>query len=208
MRILVAIDSLRKQMDRNVAMAERAVQGGVNDATLSLKATLRGQVASAGLGNRLANTWRSNVKPKRPALDADGMVWTKAPHIMRTHAFGATIRAKNGRFLAVPTKEAGAGRRGSRLTPASWERRTGRKLIFVPARGSRPALLITDAATGSFTKRGAARTSRAATPRSASSVVVFILRPQVTLRKRLNVEGAANAAVASIPSRIAHRWQQ
>lgn len=206
MRLIATIDSIRKQMDRNVAMAERAVQGGVNDATIGLKNALRSQVVTAGLGRRLSTTWRSNVKPKRPALDADGMVWTKAPHIMRAHAFGATIRAKRSQFLAIPTREAGAGRRGSRLTPRAWERRTGRKLIFVPARGARPALLITDAGTGSFTRRGAARTSRSASPRSATVVVIFVMRKSVTLRKRMNVDGAANAAVRSIPARINRRW--
>ncbi len=207
MRLIATIASIRKQMDRDVAMAERAVQGGVSDATLALKNTLRSQVVTAGLGRRLSTTWRSNVKPKKPALDADGMVWTKAPHIMRAHAFGTTIRARNSRFLAIPTREAGAGRRGSRITPQAWERRTGKRLIFVAARGSRPALLITDAGTGSFTRRGAARTSRAASPKSATSVVVFRLYPQVTLRKRLNVEGAANAAIRAIPAAINRRWQ-
>lgn len=210
MRLIATIDSVRKQMDRDVAMAERAVRGGVNDATLALKTTLRSQVTAVGLGQRLANTWRSNVKPKEASLTADGMVWTKAAYIMRAHAFGAVIRARNGRFLAIPTREAGVrtGGRGAKVTPESWQRRTGRKLIFVPASGSRPALLITDAATGTFTRKGAARTSRAASPRAPSSVVIFILLPQVRIRKKLNVEGAANAAVASIPKYIASRWQQ
>ena len=64
--------------------AERAVTAGVRAATLGLKAELRAQVTSAGLGQRLANTWRSRIYPEgQQSLGAAGFVWSKAPHLIR-----------------------------------------------------------------------------------------------------------------------------
>jgi Family of unknown function (DUF6441) len=46
---------------------ERAVATGTRDAGRGLKTDLRRQVASAGLGQRLANSWRDKHYPE-PAL--------------------------------------------------------------------------------------------------------------------------------------------
>jgi Family of unknown function (DUF6441) len=44
---------------------ERAVSSGTRDAGRGLKTELRRQVASAGLGQRLANSWRDKHYPNQ-----------------------------------------------------------------------------------------------------------------------------------------------
>ena len=84
--------------------------------TRGLKTELRRQVASAGLGQRLANSWRDRHYPNQ-RLDAASLVYTKAPQIIRAFDEGALIRSKRGRFLAIPT--ANAPRKGNDGWPIS-----------------------------------------------------------------------------------------
>ena len=86
-----AAASLRQEGDSLIA----AAAGGVADATASLEQTLRRQVVGAGLGQRLAGTWRSQIFPPT-ATKAAGEVWTVAPLIIQGFDEGATIIARNG----------------------------------------------------------------------------------------------------------------
>jgi hypothetical protein len=61
--------SLQADMQRELRDLERAVAGGTRDAGRGLKTELRRQVSSAGLGQRLANSWRDRHYPNRK-LDA------------------------------------------------------------------------------------------------------------------------------------------
>jgi len=209
LRITAVIADFRKQMAREIRAGEIAVHGGVVEATDTLKKRLRFMTTSAGLGVRISRTWRSKVKPDTPAkMTADGLVWSKVPHIMRTHAFGATIRARNVKWMTIPTPIAGKGKRGGRITPREWEAKTGRKLRFVPAARGRPPMLVTDHSTGGRLKSGAARISRAASPRVAKTEVIFILRRVVKLEKVMDVERAAAMEVARIPEYVKKRWKK
>ena len=112
------------------------------------------------------------------------------------YAEGAVIRSKQGLFLAIPTPAAGRfGDNRQKITPGSWERIHGLPLRFVYRRGS-PSLLVADNVR--LTKRGRAeanigRRQDAAFTRLAgrTTVPLFVLVPQVTVRKRLDVDGAA-----------------
>lgn len=53
--------------------------------------------------------------------------------------------------------------------------------------------------------RGSAHSNRRKT--GQASVIVFILVPQVALKKRLDVEGATNRQAARVPSLIARHWR-
>ena len=86
-----AAADLRQEADSLIA----AAAGGVADATTALEQTLRRQVVGAGLGQRLAGTWRSRVYPLT-ATKASGAVWTVAPLIIQGFDDGATIIARNG----------------------------------------------------------------------------------------------------------------
>jgi Family of unknown function (DUF6441) len=57
--------SLQADMQTGLRDIERAVATGTRDAGRGLKTELRRQVASAGLGQRLANSWRDKHYPKR-----------------------------------------------------------------------------------------------------------------------------------------------
>jgi Family of unknown function (DUF6441) len=61
---------------------ERAVTTGTREAGRGLRTELRRQVTRAGLGQRLANSWRDKHYPNQ-RLDAASLVYTKAPQIIR-----------------------------------------------------------------------------------------------------------------------------
>jgi hypothetical protein len=50
--------SLQADLQRELSGIERAVENGTRDAGRGLRAELRRQVTSAGLGRRLAHSWR------------------------------------------------------------------------------------------------------------------------------------------------------
>lgn len=200
-----------------VTDVERAVTAAMDEVTSGLKAELREQVTGSGLGGRLANTWRGKRYPiSGLSADAAAFVWSRAPNIIDAFERGVTIRSKRGLWLAIPTPAAGAtgldasGAR-KRVTPGGWERRTGMRLRFVYRRGA-PSLLVADDAR--LGKSGLARSRVHKTKAGGSyvplagrqTIVVFILVPQVTLRKRLDVDGAGNRWADRVPGLIAQRW--
>lgn len=122
MRVSAAIrGDLAEMMKAERRKGEAATFAGVDQATQGLRLDLRKQITGAGMGQRLANTWRSKTyPPDRQSFKPGGSVWSKAPKIVSVFATGATIRAKNRRFLAVPLPAAGKRSRGAKLTPAGW----------------------------------------------------------------------------------------
>lgn len=148
-------------------------------------ADLRRQVTEAGIGQRLANTWRAELYPKgRKSIKAAGFVFTKAPTIIRAFDQGAVIKSKHGFWLAIPTEAAGKGARGKRMTPDLWEQMHGVRLRFIYRRGA---------------PHGAG---------AVHGVVVFILVPQVNLKKRLDVDAAAERWVSALSELIVRNWRK
>jgi len=194
---------LVKLVEAEVKAGERAVTTSIRHAGDGLKTAWRRQITGGGLGQRLANTIRSAGYPKgRNSLNAAALVWSKVPVIVGAHDTGPLIRSKTGLWLAIPTPAAGKSRRGGRLTPGEWERRTGLRLRFVYRRTG-PSLLI---AKGRLSTRGRAVASRSKTGRGLASVPIFLLVPQVRLRKRLDLERDARAALNRLPASIAANW--
>lgn len=191
-------------MRREVAAAENATSKAIHIAGGSLKADWRQQVVAAGLGTRLGNTIRSQTYPKgKDSLRATSLVWSKAPRILSSFEQGALIRAKNGFWLAIPTEAAGRGPGGRRFTPGEWERRRGMRLRLVyRLRGG--SLLVADKAR--LNTKGIAAVSRSRTGRNQVTVPIFILVPQVRLRKKLDLTIPANRAISSVPGLIIAHW--
>ncbi len=187
---------------------ERAVAAGTRSAGQSLKTELRRQVTSAGLGQRLANSWRDRHYPNRK-LDAASLVYTKAAQIIRAFDEGAVIRSTRGRFLAIPTENAPRkGTDGRRISPSTFPDHRFGPLRFVP-RQSGPSLLVVDGLRASYSRQtGQLRGFRRATDRARRSgqglttVVMFLLVPQVKLRKRLDVTRAAKRWSGQLPALI------
>ena len=189
--------SLQVGMRAELRAIERAVASGTKDAGRGLKTGLRRQVVSAGLGPRLAKSWRDKHYPNEK-LDAASLVYSKAPQIIRAFDESALIRAKRGRFLAIPTENApkrGTDRR--RITPRNFpEHRLG-ELRLVPRRNG-PSLLVVDGVSASFSRKtGNLRGFRKASDRAQrtgaglATVVMFLLVPQVKLEKRLDIKREA-----------------
>jgi hypothetical protein len=175
----------------------------VGQAGTSVKTAWHTQITGAGLGQRLANTIRSEQFPKgRPSLNAATVVWSKAPVIIGAHDTGPLIRSRDGFWLAIPTPAAGKSTRGGRITPGEWERRSGLRLRFVYRR-SGPSLLVAE---GRLNTKGRAVASRSRTGRGVTTVPIFLLVAQVKLRKRLDLARDAERAQVEIPASIVANW--
>ena len=212
MKLAAAISGdLRKFMAEEIKDAEDAVTAGMRQAADGLKADLRRQVTEAGMGQRLANTWRAELYPKgRKSIKPAGFVFTRAPTIIRAFDLGAMIKSKHGFWLAIPTPAAGTGTRGKRMTPGLWEQMHGSRLRFIYRRGA-PSLLVAENMRARTGKRGGfAKGSASAlrTGRGMTSVVMFILVPQVSLRKRLDVNAAAERWASALPELIVRNWRE
>jgi len=203
---------LRKTVDREGVQLARGATAAVGKVTRGGRDRLRRQVQNAGLGSRVANAWRDRVYPGggKVSLGAAGLVWSKAPDIVRAFDDGTVIRSSNGFWLAIPTPQAPKrGEGGKKLTPSNFPEHRFGPLRFVPAvkgngRSGRVALLVVDNVRigktgkaravkgGQFTKAGRLK-------KGVASTVMFILVPQVRLSKRLDigaVEGWMRRAIA------------
>jgi hypothetical protein len=209
MKLAVGIvRSLQADMQAELRDIEHAVATGTREAGRGLRTELRHQLSSAGLGQRLANSWRDRHYPNRK-LDAASLVYTKAPQIIRAFDEGAMIRSKRGRFLAIPTENAPRkGSDGRRISPSTFPEHRFGPLRFVP-RPSGPSLLVVDGLRASFSRKtGQLRGFRRATDRarqsgaSLTTVVMFLLVPQVKLPRRLDVGRAAEHWSAELPALI------
>ena len=187
-----------------VAAGQKAVSVTMAQAGASLKLAWRGQITGAGLGQRLANTIRSQTYPKgRNSLDAAALVWSNAPLIIGVHDTGPLIRSGNGFWLAIPLPAAGKALGGRRITPGMWEQKTGLRLRFV-YRSRGPSLLVADAVR--LNTKGQAAVSKSKTGRGQVTAPIFLLVRQVKLPKRLDLARDAERALAAIPGSIVRNW--
>ena len=200
---LEVLGDIGAMMAAELTAGENAVTRAVGDAGVGLKTAWRAQITGAGLGQRLARTIRSEQFPKgKTSLNAAALVWSKAPVIVGAHDTGPLIRSKSGFWLAIPTAAAGKSARGGRITPGEWERRSGLRLRFVYRRNG-PSLLVAE---GRLNARGRAVASRSKTGRGVTTVPIFLLVPQVQLRKRLDLARDARVAQERIPGAIVANW--
>jgi len=191
-------------LKEEIKAGEHAVTAAMKSAGTELKQAWRQQISSAGLGHRLPRTIRNRTYPKgKDSIDAAAFVWSNAPEILSAHDRGVLIRSKSGFYLAIPTAAAGKGRGGARLTPGEWERRRGIKLRFIYRRGG-PSLLVAEKAR--INTRGTAVASRAKIGRNQVSAPIFILVPQVKLRKRLDLARDAERVASRVPGLVVERW--
>ena len=121
------------------------------------------------------------------------------------------IRSRHGYFLAIPTPAAGKHGDGrKKIAPGGWERRHGAKLRFVFRRGG-PSLLVAENQRARAGKRGGfgkASETALRTGHGLATVPMFILVPQITVRKRLDVAGAADRWIAELPRLVIQNWRE
>lgn len=212
MRLTAALSGdLDQMLTEEVRIAEQAVTQSIREATEGLKTELRSQITSAGLGQRLANTWRGEVYPKgKLSIKAAGLVYSRAPEVVGAHDQGATIRSKDGFWLAIPLPAAGKGPRGKRMTPGLWEKLRGQRLRFIYRRG-KPSLLVAENQRARQGQRGGfsvASQKAQTTGRGLVSVPMFLLVPQVTLKKKFDIDSASRRWVSTLANRIANRFDE
>jgi hypothetical protein len=172
--------SLQADLQAELRDIESAVAGGTRDAGRGLRTELRRQV-----------------------------VYTRAPQIIRAFDEGAVIWSARGRFLAIPTENVPRkGTDGRRISPSTFPEHRFGPLRFVP-RQSGPSLLVVDGLRASYSRQtGQLRGFRRATERARRSgqgltaVVMFLLMPQVKLRKRLDVAWVAERWSVQLPALI------
>lgn len=205
-------------MEAHIDEAEKAVTRGLRLTGEGLKKEWRGQVVAAGLGQRLGNTIRARTYPERlSSISASSLVYSRAPVVVDAHDRGVVIVSGRG-WLAIPIgdvqKMRGArsigGSPNKRITPAGWEQKTGRRLRFVYRKG-KPALLVDDGAflpRGSYTDDLRWRSSRSQRPsRGKVSIPIFLLVPQVKLRRKLDLDRATVAWGDRMPGLILDNWR-
>jgi len=212
LRLTAALQGdLNKIMADELKSAEQAITNGVRQATDGCKLELRSQITGAGLGQRLANTWRGQVYPKGQAsINAAGYVWNKAKEIVGAYAQGVIIRSSKGFFLAIPTEAAGKMAMGRKITPGRWEQAHGQRLRFVYRRGA-ASLLVADnmrAKTGKHGGFAHAGASALKTGRGLTTVPIFILVPQVTVKKRFDVDSVGQRWIGLLPQIVIQNWQE
>ena len=191
-------------MRAEIAAGQKAVSVTMTQAGASLKSAWRAQITGAGLGQRLANTIRSQTYPKgRNSLDAAALVWSNAPVIIGAHETGPLIRSGNGFWLAIPLPAAGKAMGGKRITPGMWEQKTGLRLRFV-YRSRGPSLLVADAVR--LNTRGQAAVSKSKTGRGQVTAPIFLLVRQVKLPKRLDLARDAERAHDAVSGLIVANW--
>jgi len=190
-------------MAAEVTAGERAVTAAMRESGTGLKSAWRTQITGAGLGTRLANSIRLASFPKSgDSLSAAAMVWSNAPVIVGAHDTGPLIRSRNGFWLAIPTAAADKSSKGGRITPGEWKRRNGLRLRFIYRRWG-PILLVAE---GRLNSKGRAVASKSKTGRGVATVPIFLLVPQVKLRKRIDLARDAERAVNGVPGLIVSNW--
>ena len=212
MRLMAALSGdLDQMLADEVRIAEQAVTQSIREATDGLKTDLRAQITGAGLGQRLANTWRGEVYPKgQLSIKAAGLVYSRAPVVVGAHDQGATIRSKDGFWLAIPLPAAGKGPRGKRMTPGLWEKLRGQRLRFIYRRG-KPSLLVAENQRARQGQRGGfsvASSKAKASGRGLVTVPMFLLVPQVTLKKKFDIDHVSQRWINTLAHRIANRFDE
>lgn len=214
MRFDLKVDDLSKVAARAYDDVELSVTDAMSDVAAGLKDELLQQVVGAGMSRRLANTWRSKRYPEgRPSASSAAYVWSRAPDIVDAFERGPLIRTVNGRkYLAIPTdnvpaRRSGSGGKGSRMSPEQVEIAFNQDLHF--AKTSNGRLIAYVEVIGAKNQKGfrPATPQRLASGRKVAAVVMFILVPTVQVRKRLDVEGAANRWADRVAGLIAQHWR-
>ncbi|MET1410706.1 DUF6441 family protein [Roseibium sp. HPY-6] len=220
---LALVGNLQKELDRQTNEVASAIYEATDDVAAAVKKRFRQQVTSAGLGNRLAKTWRHRTFPGRNVLTLEpaALIWSKAPHIVSAFSSADPIRSKSpGGFLAVPTDFAPASRkrgaRGRRMSMEDFLETFGLDSLKVfPKPGSGNRVFYAIAEKGFRRSGGKKRRSRVVKQGGrikSQPVLMYVLVKQVRLAKRFDIDSVAAIAeqlyVRRVVTGIARRLGQ
>ncbi|MDE3017054.1 MAG: hypothetical protein KGI29_09085, partial [Pseudomonadota bacterium] len=117
-------------------------------------------------------------------------------------------KSNKGFFLAIPTPSAPKrGTDGKRINPTNFPEASVGKLRFVYRPGA-VSLLVVDDLSARTGMRGGFRMASAAAQRSGrvTTVPMFFLVPQVTMKKKLDIDMVADKWQDSLPEKIIANW--
>lgn len=210
---LALVGNLQKELDRQSAEVSRAIYESLDDVSVIVKKRFRQQITSAGLGNRLAKTWRHRTYPGRnvETLEPASLIWSKAPHIVSAFSSGDPIRStRQAGFLAIPTDFAPASRaRGARRRHMSMEDFLETygldSLKVIPKPGSGNRVFYAIAEQGFRRSGGKRRRSRAVKQGGrlkSQPVLMYVLVKQVRVAKRFDIDSVAAIAERLFAQRV------
>lgn len=152
------------------------------------KVRLRADVIEGGLGDKVANAWRADIYPKSAAQRTHTPavhIYSKAPLIVTAFGEATTIRAKNARYMAIPTENCPrVGRR--KATPVEVEAMFNQDLIIFHGRGQQMLAFVDVVKAKRPGKFRRATKGRAKQGRKSEMVLMFVMVRQVHLTKRLD----------------------
>lgn len=208
--VIVNAAEAQAEMNRTLANAQNAIIGGITESVNEAKNSVRAMTRSAFKSGRLPNSWQSKIYG-RDSFNPAGMIYSKAPVIMRAFSEGTLIKSADGFFLAVPTENCPKSYTGKRVTPMNWPKEVYGPLEFIYVGHGKPSMLAATNAPGASESRrtrsilGRQIRGGARGKITLEKMVMFILLPQVKLDKRIDPERVIKAAGDAIPDRITAR---
>lgn len=213
---LALVGDLKKTLAAERKAVAKGVRDGMQDLSELGKKRLRQQMVRAGLGDRLAKTWRNRVYPaaKVETLEPAGVIWSNAPKIVRAFSEGTPIRSgRAAGWLAIPTDLAPPTRkRGSRRKRMSMEDfldefgEDSLRVFSAPGSAGRVMLAVAD---NGFRrgrgKRGGGRTTRVKGKIKAEPLLMYVIVRQVRLRQSLNIDSVERALLRLAPDYISRK---
>ncbi|OJX18612.1 MAG: hypothetical protein BGO82_17190 [Devosia sp. 67-54] len=197
---------LAKMMEEEIDRGSTAVRAATSQTLDWLKTALRQQVLDAFGSQRLANTWRGKFYPNK-GLDAAGVVYSNAPHIIEAFSEATVITAHDGFWLAIPSPDCPRGPRGARLTPSTFPEDRFGPLHFVYRPGKASLLVVDKLRRHTGKRKGYSKASaKAIREGRAETVVMFFLVPRVQLSKRVDPQGAYGEAVDRLVDNVIREW--
>lgn len=201
----------------------KAIRGGLRDAAVGLRGDLRRDAENAGL-DRLGKVWRHKVYGGRGGpWDAAAIVYPKGGERTRgaiyAYEHGATIRARKGRYLLIPTGfNLSGGRRGQRVLyrpeelENSFVRRSRNGNLFLWVRVQHAQRLrkgrVQDLAYVNTHLLGSGRVRRSRDILERGAVPMFLLLPRVTVQKKLNIAWMTERWRRRLPYLIVRKWNR
>lgn len=210
MRFPTETPDFKSALARDFAELEEIHSAAMRELVADFVEDLRGGIRAAGLGDRLANTWRGKAYPGGgKSLHPAGYVWSKAPKIVGAFAEGATILPTGGRrYVAIPTKNVPLKARGRRMTPLDVEVAFNQDLIIRNGRAGRKLAFVSAVAARKGRGFRAPTKGRLAAGRATRLILMFILVPSVRLAKRLDPDAAFRAASARYDTLVQGGWDR
>jgi hypothetical protein len=202
--------NLPQYMQHEADRGAKAVTDGTSRTLDWLKAELRGQIVAAFGSQRLANTWQGRMYPAPPktSLGAAGVVWSNAPNIIAAFQQATVIRSEKGFWLAVPSPDCPKEYAYHRVTPSNWNEAKYGKLRFV-YRAGKASLLVVDNVKKTASGRVSGRLQMKKSggyKQGAATVIMFYLVPQVSLRQRIDPQGAYAEALDQLLDNVIGAW--